>query len=231
MSELLRLNLKVQEVPGTVPSKIMRLQKFLPGSELVRDLYFQLTYGKNLGWKHTYVKSSEELNKYNIVDSGLFFISITKNPYSWLLSLYRKPYHQLLTKSKSFEDFLQREWKTVYRDNVGRSLNNPVELWNLKNKSYLNLDGEKALHITTEKIFEDPSGVIDSISYSFSIEKKSEEFINYNRSTKDKSKDSSFYRDYYLSEKWRRHLSDEAIAFINENVDKTLMAHYGYSVL
>ena len=38
-------------------------------------------------------------------------------------------------------------------------------------------------------------------------------------------------REYYLSEKWRRNLSGEAISIINESVDRNLMNHFGYDVL
>jgi hypothetical protein len=139
MSKLIELNLNAIEVPGVVPPIIMKMQKVLPGNELVRDIYFYLTYRKNLGWKHTCVKPPEELNQYKSVISNLIFLTITKNPYSWLLSLYRRPYHQYYSDNPSFETFLQRQWKTIGRDNVKNAPITPVELWNIKNKSYLQL--------------------------------------------------------------------------------------------
>jgi len=233
MSKLIQLNLHITEIPGVVPPKIRKLWKYLPGKELVRDIYFDLTYSKNLGWKHTCVKSREELNKYKLAGSNVIFLTITKNPYSWLLSLYRKPYHQYqsLTDSPSFETFLQRQWKTVGRDNVKFKLASPMELWNVKNRSYLMLDKINTLNITTEGIFEDAEAIIENISQRFSVERKSANFVNYETSTKDKSKDSAYYREYYLSEKWRDNLSDGAIAIINESIDKELMSHFGYRVL
>lgn len=235
MSKLIELNLDAQEVPGTVPVSIIKIQKMLqkifPDNEQVRDIYFYLTYGRNLGWKHTAVKPVEVLKKYDIVKSKLAFLTITKNPYSWLLSLYRRPYQQYYQQEPSFEEFLHLPWKTVARDNSGRLLKNPMELWNIKNSSYLSLTELNALNITTESIFEDPSAVMHKISSELSIGKVSENFINYERSTKDVTKDGDYYRDYYINEKWRNNLSSEAIAIINEAIDKKLMAHYGYNVL
>ncbi len=231
LSKLIELNLHLTEVPGVVPPIIMAMQKFLPGNELVRDIYFHLTYKKNLGWKHTTVKPQEELFKYKLVDSNLFFLTITKNPYSWLLSLYRNPYHQYYKEKPSFEVFLESQWKTIGRDNVKSNLSTPIELWNIKNKSYLQLDSKKTLNLTTEGIFQDAGEIIQNISEQFSIERKSDAFINYERSTKNKRNDSAYYRDYYISEKWRENLSKEAIAIINESVDQNLMAHFGYNIL
>lgn len=231
MSKLLQLNLNVTEVPGVVPPVVIKMQKKLPGKELLRDIYFDLTYAQNLGWKHTCVKPQETLNKYGLVKPNLTFLTITKNPYSWLLSLHRRPYHQYYADDPSLETFLQRPWKTIGRDNVKTDLANPIELWNIKNKSYLQLDSKKTINTTTEKIFLDPEAIIQQISQEHLIERKSDKFINYESSTKDNNKDSSYYRDYYLSETWRESLSNEAVAIINESVDKELMSHFGYSLL
>lgn len=231
ISKLIKLNLKVKELPGVVPPCIFKMQKILPGKELIRDVYFYLTYGNNLGWKHTCVKSLESLNKYRIVNSNLVFVTITKNPYSWLLSLYHRPYHQYFSVKPRFETFLQTPWKTVGRDNTEPILKNPIELWNIKNRSFLNLNSKNTLNITSESILENPEDIIEKISCRFSIKRKSDSFVDYERSTKDKDRDVSFYRDYYLNEKWRDELTGDAIAIINETIDKKLMSYFGYNIL
>ena len=55
--------------------------------------------------------------------------------------------------------------------------------------------------------------------------------VMYEQSTKAENKDSNYYRDYYLNEKWRDKISNEAVSAINERVDKTLMSYFGYRVL
>ena len=231
MSQLLKLNLYAQELPSVVPSHIAKLQKIFPGKELIRNLYFNLTYKSNLGWKHSCVRPAAALKKCEIVDANLCFVTITKNPYSWLLSLHRRPYHQRDAKELDFETFLKTPWDTVTRDNTKRTLRNPIELWNIKNSSYLQLAELNTLNITTESIFEDPKAIIDSISDQFSISKLSDDFVNFEQSTKDDSKDSNYYRDYYLNEKWRDQLSREAISIINKSLNKTTMDAFGYKVI
>jgi len=231
ISELIRLNLNVREVAGVAPQKILQLQKVLGGNEQISDLYFYITYKNNLGWKHTCVKPASTLKKYKKFNSNLYFLTITKNPYSWLLSLHRNPYHQHNRKTVDFETFLITPWKTVGRDNIRKLLLNPIELWNIKNASYLRLDELNSLNITTEQIFRDPVAVIDQISTRFSINKASNQFINYEQSTKDESKDFNYYRRYYLQEKWRDLISKDAISIIGETVDKNLMSRFGYDVL
>jgi hypothetical protein len=231
MSKLIKLNLLVKEIPGVVPSSIMTLQRILPGREWARDLYFALTYGRNLGWKHTRVKPASELKKYDILKQDISFLTITKNPYSWLLSLYRHSYHQYYKQKPDFEAFLRTPWKTVGRENCTRTLKNPMELWNIKNNSYLGLAEFDHLNITTESIIQDPKTVIDRIGSEFSIDKSSVQFVNYEESTKDKSKDFAYYQDYYLKEKWRDNLTKETISIINRSIDKNLMSYFGYETL
>lgn len=233
LSQLIRLNLKVEELPGVVPARIMALQRKMPGHELVRDLYFLLSYGQNLGWKHTCVKSAAVLSRCPVVRKNeVCFITLTKNPYSWLLSLHRNPYHQRYLQKPDFETFLRTPWRTLRRENAEKVVKSPIELWNLKNAANLQLASLHALNLTSESLIENPAAVIEQISRKFSIERHSDKFMNYERSTKrEAGKDSSFYRDYYRNERWRAELSGEAIAIINEGIDRALMAHFGFALL
>ncbi|WP_005033526.1 hypothetical protein [Holophaga foetida] len=232
LSRLIQANLHVEEIPGVVPPAVMKLQSMLPGNELVRDIYFGLAYGRNLGWKHGRVKSADDLGGYSLVRrNNIAFLSITKNPYSWLLSLHRRPYHQYYSIKPDFETFLQRPWKTLFRDNAGSVLKSPVELWNVKNRSYLQLAELNGLNLTTEGIFEDPESVIETIQARFSVARKSGEFVQIGQSTKGDDKDFEYYRSYYLDEKWRDELSGNATAIINGMLDRDLMSAFGYRVL
>ena len=229
LEQLIHLNLDVAQLPGVVPRYVKTIQKVLPGKEWLRDWYFSVTPHCNLGWKHTCVMSVQALNNFK---PDVCFISITKNPYSWLLSLYRKPYsHQYSDSKPSFETFLRTPWKTVDRDNCASLLASPIELWNVKNASYLQLESLNGLNLTTESTVQDPEVVIAKISRHFSIDRLSSEFLNYEKSTKDPSKDFAYYQDYYLNERWRDEVSDQAVTIISDAVDRRLMQHFGYEAL
>lgn len=233
LSKLIELNLDTIQLPGVVPPIIRRLQKVLPGREIVQNIYFHLSYGRNLGWKHAKVKSVDTIRRCSVMrNNNVVFITITKNPYSWALSFYRDPYyHDHPFKKPDFETFLQTPWQTSHRDNTKPWLSSPIGLWNIKNASYLQLFRLGVLNLTTESTFVDPEAVIERIHKTYSITKLSDKFLNYEQSTKDESKDTNYYRDYYLNEKWRDELSVHAISIINERIDKTLMSRFGYDVL
>ena len=232
LEKLIRLNLDAKQVPGVAPYYVKTIQKILPGKEWLRDLFFSVSSRCNLGWKHTRVMSVSELKSYGALKRDICFVSLTKNPYSWLLSLYRKPYsHQHSGGRPDFETFLQTPWKTTGRDNCESLLASPIALWNVKNASYLLLEKLNGLNITTESTFQNPESVIEKISDHFSIDRLSARFLNYEKSTKDESRNFAYYQDYYLNEKWRDSLSEKAVAIISRTVDKNLMSHFGYGVL
>lgn len=232
LESLVRLNLDVVQMSGVVPRYVKAIQKILPGKEWLRDFYFARTWQHNLGWKHACVKSAGEFEHHGILKREICFVSLTKNPYSWLLSLHRKPYsHQHFSEKPDFETFLCSPWKTVDRDNCGELLGSPVALWNIKNASYMALADLNGLNLTTESTMQGPAAVIEKISDHFSIDRRSDRFINYEKSTKDASKNFAYYQDYYSNEHWRDMLSAEAISIISEAVDKNLMSHFGYEVL
>lgn len=232
MEKLIQLNLDAKQLSGLAPRYIKKIQKILPGKEWLRDRYFSASLPQNLGWKHTRVVSVEELRSYDVTERAICFVSVTKNPYSWLLSLYRKPYsHQYSANKSDFETFLQAPWKTVTRDNCENQLASPIALWNIKNASYLQLVNLNGLNITTESTIQDPESVITKISNHFSIDRLSTKFLNYEKSTKDKTRDFTYYQDYYLNQRWRNNLSEQATSIINATVDRNLMSHFGYEVL
>lgn len=230
LSRLIDLNLEVVQLPGVVPDWLLSAQKRFPCKEFVRDAYFSLTFRRNLGWKHMLVRPSEELQKYAVCSKNLSFVTLSKNPYSWLLSLYRKPYHQNHLEKPGFESFLRSPWRIVGRDNVAGRISSPVELWNLKNASYMQLaDHFPAVNLSFEALLQDPGQLLKSISDAISCEWKLEQFRNYDQSTKESSKDSNFYRDYYLNEKWKQEYSAEAIEIVNERLNPEVMDYFGYT--
>ena len=132
LQKLIELNVDVDVLPGTAPPYVFR---FFPKSEFACDAYFMLTGTSNLGWKHAIAPFGNELVRIQERYPNLLFVTITKNPYSWLLSLHRHPYHQR-SAIGDFEEFLQSPWPTVKRERHPNPFPNPIIMWNEKNSSY-----------------------------------------------------------------------------------------------
>ena len=83
-----------------------------------------------LGWKHRLAPTSQELKKHKL--DGVLFIFTFRSPYSWLRAMHREPYcyHYPDISKLSFEEFITFQIEDY---------ENSISMWNIKNKSYLNL--------------------------------------------------------------------------------------------
>jgi len=210
-----------------------RLVQFVsPWLEWPRDLYFYFTARNNLGWKHAVAVSVQQLQAWQATEM-LYFVTITKNPYSWLLSMHRRPYHfYRKKKTGTFENFLQTPWRAVGRENYTGEFETPIDLWNLKNRSYLNLNRYAHVYnLRYEDLLASPEITLQRISDWIGISFKQEKFINIQASTKGDHVDFAYYQDYYLNEHWRDKLSPEAIDSINDRLDKQVVEKFEYVIL
>jgi len=82
LEALLVRNLAVDCLRGGVPRSIRR---FFANSERARDWYFHATYRSNLGWKHACVPTESQLAIARTNSTDVLFLTLTKNPYAWLL--------------------------------------------------------------------------------------------------------------------------------------------------
>ena len=100
-------------------------------------------------------------------------------------------------KPNTFLDFLSKPWKLTDRDNCKeKCLNTPIDLWNVKNKSYIDLLGNytDCLLFTYEELLENPNKVIISIAEKLNSPLK-EKFTNYDDSTKNDNKNFNDYQE------------------------------------
>lgn len=224
LEQLLELNVDLPRLPGVVPSFVARLDR---GAEASRDAWFRLTRRWNLGWKHQAAPTPAQRASWRC--GGVLFVTLTKNPYSWALSMHRRPYHRGGTVPDLLT-FLRTPWPALGRDNVGDALPTPIDLWNVKNASYLALAGEAAtVNLTYEDLLRDPQVVIDRLVEVYGLPRRHPSFVNVERSTKQGGGDFEGYRAYYLQERWREKLGREHVEAVDARLDAALARRFGYA--
>lgn len=233
LRRLVRANFRVTDLRGKTIWPFLKIQELFPDDECLRNWFFRKTSNRNLGWKHKLVDAAQ-LGQTDLVRTKqVAILTVAKNPYSWLLSMHRRPYHQIYGGVRpSFDKFLTTPWQVVEREDCSIEIANPVALWNHKNLAYLELqDTCRSLHLSAEELLEQTENVVARISTHFGLKRRSQTFVDIEESTKDKSKDKSYYRDYYLNERWKAKLTGDQISFINKHLDPGLMNRLGYALL
>lgn len=227
--KLVEKNIEIQILRYFPGQRIGKLLKY----EFMSGLLFELNKKKYLGWKHGKPKI-REINKFE--SSPLTIVTITKNPYAFLLSLYKRPYHYRGEKFTDFKDFLSRSWPTILRENCGlQRFSSPIDLWNEKNKAFLSLKhrvNKKVINLRYEDVVKNPEEALLTLSkISGAPLKQNSQFQNVIDSTKGDDLVYSEYRDYYLNEKWKDKLHEEEIRMINEKLDIEVVKAFGYELI
>jgi hypothetical protein len=121
-------------------------------SEAQKDAVYAATEDEFWGWKHACAPTRAYIGLHAETSKSVLFVVTSKNPYSWLLSMWRHPYHYIGAKPTTFDKFLRRPWGIVGRERfVGcggdaqrhashqQHFKSPVDMWNRKLRSFAQL--------------------------------------------------------------------------------------------
>lgn len=187
--------------------------------------------------------------------SRLLFVVTAKNPYSWLLSMWRHPYHYVGDRPATFEKFLRRPWAVVGRERFDacggeeqrhshhqRHFKGPVDMWNRKMRSFAELAAPHLAKVRYEDLVADPAAVVGFIKSRFGLDQQVAAdgggggdgggdggFQNVESSTKTKSKDYGSYRDFYLKELWKDKWDClKCLKYANAGLDDEVLSLWSY---
>lgn len=228
LASLLSANTRVFLLPGGVPDKRGWMR-----SQWLFDRLYPIIYKHHLGWKHAFPDVNALLADPRYGTLAVVFL--IKNPYSFLWSLFRRPYHFKGVVPDTFEVFLKTPWQPLRRENAGKhTFENPMHLWNAKAESYLKAcdqPGNNATLIRYEDLVTEPERVIRQLVSRFNLPAAESGFSNVLSSTKPDAHDYAYYRDYTINQRWRQHLKPEHLEIINRHLDFGVMQQLGYLVV
>jgi len=148
LRQLLGKNLPLPHMRLPVPD-----EELFAMSEAEKDAAFIESEREFWGWKHACAPTVAHLAVHPDSSRAVLFVVTSKNPYSWLLSMWRHPYHYIGAKPATFDQFLRRPWGVLGRERfVGcggvegspsesrqQHFNSPVDMWNRKLRSFAQL--------------------------------------------------------------------------------------------
>ncbi|MEK6204140.1 MAG: sulfotransferase [Amylibacter sp.] len=156
-------------------------------------------------------------------------IFCVRNPYSWALSLFRRPYHQKGPTSKQMRDFVVQPWLTVSRDNMPAVLNSPIELWTGKVAAYRKFMEQADIPVKAirfEGFVASPDVELRRILAELGV--PFGDILRIPASTKKPSRTLEEISEYYSREDWKKYLTSDVVGAINALIDWELAAQYGY---
>ena len=178
-------------------------------------------------WKH-----AVPLLTPGMVGARVATLIMVRNPYSWALSLWKRPYHQVGPRAESFEDFLALPWMTERREGAPAVLSSVVDLWSLKVRASLDyrvaaqVAGLGCEVIRFEDFVQEPEAVVSRALVALDLPDGPLNPVDEN--TKPDGVPVAAIRRRYGQELWRAELSEDAVASINARLDPGLLAALGY---
>lgn len=200
--------------------------------EADRDRFFIGSFARNLGWKHARVPVPPPPGFTLPEDLG--FVTLRKNPYSWLLSLHKRAYAgsgRAARTAAPFETFLDMPWSTVRRECGPPVYPSPTAIWCDKVASYAALDAIRpTVHLRYEDLLADPAAALRAVEAGLGVHIRAEA-ADFATPTKGDAGSFEGYRSYYLEEKWRAKLTPAVVARINADLDPDLVTRMGYALI
>lgn len=177
-----------------VSSEIRRIQIF--GERCSGTNYLEALLSSNIqavpivwdyGFKHFFPKLDLDNS------SDCLFVIIYRNPFEWLRSIYRSPWHAAPElRGIPFSHFIRKEWWCIWDEDAGLTRTNPaygkemmmerdpgtgnrfkniLSMRTEKIRAWEKIRGlaENTLYINYEQLRSKPKGIIDTIADNFSI--------------------------------------------------------------
>lgn len=184
-------------------------------------------YSPVQAWKHA-LTDFEDISDF----SGVHVVFCVRHPASWMLGLYRHPYHIHGSTAPSLRDFLNRRWRTVQRERMQGKEITAIELYNAKMVGFRNFQsrlltaGASYSVVKQEDFAMDQAAVFERLR-SHLVEPTAN-FTPLKASTKETAKNADYYRDYYGQQRWRNEIDAASMTLINDQIDWQLVADIGY---
>lgn len=156
-------------------------------------------------------------------------IFCVRNPYSWALSLFRRPYHQKGPKTKRMRDFVVQPWLTISRDNMPAVLHSPMDLWTGKVAAYRRFAEQAEIPVKVirfESFVASPDVELRRILAELGV--PFGDICRVATSTKEPLRTLEEISEYYRREDWKKYLTNDVVRAINASIDWELAAQYGY---
>lgn len=198
------------------------------------------------GWKHGLVpivsKSLHQAFQFQY-DERYF---VTKNPYSFLVSLYRY-FDEVglnIRASKGFDQFLRNPivvFDQSQADSPKMKFRTPVEFWNFMNWHYASLHDIE--HVRYEMLIQNPEAIATKLANKLGLTRKDVPFSVPKKKVK-RMNDKTQYQDLnhyqtkeefdaksYLNDDYMKQYSQADKAFVFEALDHDLVKDLGYTDL
>ena len=180
-----------------------------------------------LAWKHCATDFADAR-----AFKGALVLFTVRHPISWLVALFKRPYHLLGSLPPTLAEFLDSDWRTARRERLGCTALRPIALYNSKIASYLAFAGRLAEAGVPHHFVRQEDLALSQYRTFRAIRpdlvKPQGLFLPVVRSSKTGGKSLLAYKRYYAAQSWKTEIAGIEDA-VTEQVDWAQLARFGYA--
>ena len=179
-------------------------------------------------WKHAAAHFDPEF-----AANDVHVLFVVKSPGAWLTSIYRRPYHRQNPRRGSLHYFTTSPWICVRRELTPNVVANPIALWNIKVRSYLDFAKKarganvKCMFVRSEDLILDQVNTVRRMADWLGIE-PAVPIVELTSDTKNKGRTLADLKRYYGEELWRSEIDDATSEFISRESMPKPVKQFGY---
>lgn len=195
--------------------------------EAAFDRLFLGPDGPPLGWKHAVL----DFDRHGDNAMGVVVVCVVRNPFQFLQSLHRRPYHALCHIPERFDDFVRVPWPTVRRDGIvaGVLERGAAELWNHKVRSYVAAKARRTdiVIVRYEDCLADPFALVRLVADAAGVPPPATTW-EITKNTKGGEKTLEDYRRDAEAYDPADRMEPVTLAYLLEVLDGDLLDRFGY---
>jgi hypothetical protein len=175
-------------------------------------------------WKHARLEWDESF----MALSGV--ILTCRNPYSWLLAMFSRPYHHIGRRIDDLSTFITTPWLTIPRERMEAAVASPAALWSAKQAAALQFSERAKIptrSLPIEVFLADPVASLGAVLEGFGH--SSEGLAAIETNTKSNEPLAKLQKRHKV-DPWRDWLTAAQVANFNAHLDAEVVQASGYSI-
>tara|TARA_R110002049_G_scaffold56111_8_gene155048 strand:- start:3513 stop:4448 length:936 start_codon:yes stop_codon:yes gene_type:complete len=175
-------------------------------------------------WKHAYMQWDDSF----FALAGV--IISQRNPYSWVLAMFSRPYHHVGARIKDLDTFISTPWLTIPRERMALAVASPVALWVEKLAAAQRFAKQAEIPVTFlafEPFLADPVARLGAALSE--LGQSAAGLVALAQSTKTEEPLEKV-QARHAAEPWRKWLTSAQVAAINAHLDPEVAEAAGYAL-
>ncbi|MEX0970653.1 MAG: hypothetical protein WD046_09450 [Paracoccaceae bacterium] len=153
-----------------------------------------------------------------------------RNPYSWVIALFARPYHHVGRRISALSTFIETPWLSIPRERMDLVVASPAALWNAKQAGAQRFAASAEIptaFVSFEPFLADPVATLAAALEALGLDPAGLRPLAHSTKTNEPI---DAVQARHAAEPWRNWLTSAQVSMINAHLDPAVMQAAGYEI-